>query len=106
MARPRTDRNERIYVRLTGNEKDAIEGKAALLGLTGADWLRRMGLERKLPGGRLDAEARRLMLAQLVGMARNLNQLTALAHRSHVDGEELTALRAAVEGLMDKVGRL
>ncbi len=106
MARPRTDRTERIYIRLTETEKDAIEGKAALLGLTGADWLRRIGLERKLPGGRLDAEARRQMLAQVVGMARNLNQLTALAHRSHVDADGLGELRTAVQTLIDRLGRL
>jgi hypothetical protein len=106
MARPSTGRTERIYIRLTDSEKAAIEDKAALLGLTGADWLRRIGLERKLPGGKLDAEARRQMLAQVVGMARNLNQLTALAHRSHIDNDGVNELRAAVLDLMEKVGRL
>ncbi len=106
MARPRTDRTERIYIRLTPEEKDVIESKAGALGLTGADWLRRTGLEKKLPGGKLDAEARRHMLAQLVGMARNMNQLTALAHRSHVDAGGLDDIRVAVEELLDRVGRL
>ncbi|HYX39840.1 MAG TPA: hypothetical protein VE954_42635 [Oligoflexus sp.] len=106
MARPRTDRTERIYIRLTSEEKDAIESKASALGLTGADWLRKTGLSRKLPGGKLDAEARRQMLAQLVGMARNMNQLTVLAHRSHVDAEGLEGIRTSVEELLDRVGRL
>ncbi len=106
MARPRTDRTERIYIRLTGVEKDSIEGKAKELGLSGADWLRRIGLGRKLPAGRLDADTRRLMMTQLVGMARNLNQLTALAHRSHLDSDGIEKMRADVEALIDKVGRL
>lgn len=106
MARPSTGRDERIYIRLTPEEKAAIEDQAALLGLTGADWLRRLGLGLKLPKGKLDAEARRLMLAQLLGMARNTNQLTALAHRSHIDPEGINSLRMGVLELVEKVRHL
>jgi hypothetical protein len=87
-----------VSVRLTDAEHKRLEGEAARYRLSQGEVLRSVWRKRDtaavLPAPRTPAQAREL--AQLAGMAANLNQLTKLAHL----GQDQRAGAATVLGQM------
>ena len=101
MARPRTDRTTQRVVRLTTEEDALVSAQAEELGLTAAGFLRLSAL-KKLPRrkGVLDPETAREIWRQVSGVARNVNQLTKIAHAGKLKPGELEGLRAEVQLLV------
>ena len=110
MTRPRTDRTHQRVVRMNAEEDALVSAQAAELGLTPAAFLRLAAL-KKLPRRRgiLEVETGREIWSQVSGMARNVNQLTKMAHAGKLKSGELEALGASVQALvkwvMEAAGR-
>ncbi len=101
MARPRTDRTTQRVVRLTAEEDAQVSAQAQELGLTAAAFLRLSAL-KKLPRrtGVLDPEVAREIWRQVSGVARNVNQLTKIAHAGKLKADELERLTKEVQALV------
>ncbi len=101
MARPRTDRTTQRVVRLTTEEDLQVSAQAQELGLTAAAFLRMAAL-KKLPRrkGVLDPETAREIWRQVSGVARNVNQLTKIAHAGKLKAEEVERLTKEVQALV------
>ena len=101
MARPRTDRITQRVVRLTAEEDAQVSAQAQELGLTAAAFLRLAAL-KKLPRrkGVLDPKTAREIWRQVSGVARNVNQLTKIAHAGKLKADELERLTKEVHALV------
>ena len=110
MGRPKTHRTEQRVVRLSAEEDALVKAQATELGLSPAAFLRLSAL-RKLPRrqGVLAPEAAREIWHQVSGMARNVNQLTKIAHAGKLKSGELEAMtkevQALVKWVMEAAGR-
>ena len=101
MARPKTHRTEQRVVRLTAEEDALVKTQATELGLSPAAFLRLSAL-KKLPRrqGVLAPETAREIWQQVSGMARNVNQLTKIAHAGKLKSGELEAMTKEVQALV------
>lgn len=104
-GRPRLDpeavRSQTIGVRVSPTEFEALQVKAAVLGLTPAHYLREAALKRRLPDPPVPA-VNREQYAELARLAANLNQLTRLAN----EGASVTVTEAHLQRLAGEVNRL
>lgn len=93
-------RSGRIYVRVSSQERAAIERRAAAAGLSMSDYLRR----RALVGGdrpviSTDPETLKLLYRDLRLAGSNLNQLAHEVHITHDPGRISPFLNAALTGV-------
>lgn len=104
---PGTVRATTIGVRVSPAELEALQAKAAQMGMTPAHWLREAALSRRLPTPPVPS-INREHYADLARLSGNLNQLAKLANTGHpinVDsaflqriGTEVARLRLALIG--------
>lgn len=87
MARPtkafHERRDDRLHVRLTADERARLEQSADALGLTVAEFLRRRGLDYRLPPAVPREKANTIATLTLMGLGNNINQMTRHAHAGH-----------------------
>jgi hypothetical protein len=98
---PEAVRSQTIGVRVSAAEFEALQAKAAVLGLTPAHYLREAALKRRLPDPPVPA-VNREQYAELARLAANLNQLTRLAN----EGAFVTVTDAHLQRLAGEVNRL
>ncbi len=80
-------RDGRIYVRVTGRERAAIERRAHAAGLSMSEYMRRRSLvDGDRPIIRADSEALRLLYRDLRLVGSNLNQLAREVNITHDPG--------------------
>jgi hypothetical protein len=94
-------RSQTIGVRVSVAEFEALQAKAAVLGLTPAHYLREAALKRRLPDPPVPS-VNREEYAELARLAANLNQLTRLAN----EGQAVTVADGLLQRLAGEVGRL
>jgi len=101
---PVTVRIITIGVRVNIAEWDALRDKAKHMGMNLSQWLRTAALQRRLPLPPMP-EANRLIYAELVRLAVNLNQVTRAANegRAVVASGLLQALRQEVARLQGEL---
>lgn len=84
MARPTKAfgerRDDQLHIRLTPDERARLEQTADALGLTVAEFVRRRGLDYRLPPTVQRERSNTIAALTLVGLANNVNQLTRHAH--------------------------
>jgi hypothetical protein len=84
MARPTkafdARRDDQLHVRLTADERARLEQTADALGLTVAEFVRRRGLDYRLPPTVHRERPNTVAAMALIGLGNNLNQLTRHAH--------------------------
>jgi hypothetical protein len=78
-------KQKKITVRLSDGEYDTISEKAKQLGITGAEYFRKVGLEKRISSPKVDLEAGKLIAYELRKIGNNLNQLARLANQGHID---------------------
>ncbi len=90
----RGNKSERIGLRLTPEDRAAIEAKAKESGHNATEYIRRaaLGLEVKQ---KLPAELKRVLSAT----SKNLNQYLKLAHMGRLDGVDEAALGDIIQAL-------
>lgn len=105
MARPKKApaerRDEQLKLRLTTAERAELDRTAAALGLTTAEFLRRRGLDYRLPA---NVAARRHTAALATALLRigvNLNQLTRAANAGRVLPHSVEELTDRITALLD-----
>ncbi len=77
-------RNGRIYVRVTGGERAAIERRARAAGLSKSEYMRRRSLvDSDRPVIHTDPEALKLLYRDLRLVGSNLNQLAREVNITH-----------------------
>lgn len=93
-------RSGRIYVRVSSQERAAIERRAAAAGLNISDYLRRRALvDGNRPVISTDTETLKLLYRDLRLAGSNLNQLAHEAHITHDPGRISPFLNAALTGV-------
>lgn len=84
MARPTKSfdarRDDQLHVRLTADERAQLEQTADALGLTVAEFIRRRGLDYRLPPVVHRERANAVAAMALIGLGNNLNQLARHAN--------------------------
>lgn len=84
MARPTKAFNERredqLHIRVTADERARLEQTADALGLTVAEFMRRRGLDYRLPPTVQRERPSTIAAMALIGLGNNLNQMTRHAH--------------------------
>jgi Bacterial mobilisation protein (MobC) len=104
-GRPKGDpaalRTATIGVRVSPSEYDALRGKAALMHMTPAQWLREAALARRLPSPPV-AAINREHYVELARLAANLNQLARLAN----EGNRVTVADGLLERMASETRRL
>lgn len=73
-------KNEKIELRLTSEEKSAIEAKAKKAGISVSKYMRQIALGIEITQALTEEEHR-----TIVGVANNLNQLTRFAHKGKLN---------------------
>ena len=90
-------RSERIYIRVTSQERAAIERRAAASGLSISEYLRRRALvDSDRPVISTDPETLKLLYRDLRLAGSNLNQLSHEVHITHDPGRISPFLNAAL----------
>lgn len=90
-------RSGRIYVRVSSQERAAIERRAAAAGLSMSDYLRRRALvDGDRPVISTDPETLKLLYRDLALAGSNLNQLAHEVHITHDPGRISPFLNAAL----------
>lgn len=92
-----SNKNKRITIRVTEEEMAIIKAKADLSGLKVSEYLRRLGKGLEV-SARLSQEERKT----LVGIGRNLNQLTAYAHKGHLYHDQINLLIERIKEILIK----
>ncbi len=73
-------KDEKIELRLTGDEKIVIEAKAKKAGVSVSEYMRQVALGIEITQVLTEEQHR-----TIVGVANNLNQLTRFAHKGKVN---------------------
>lgn len=95
-------RNGRIYVRVTGRERTAIERRARAAGLSKSEYMRRRSLvDGDRPIIRADSETLRLLYRDLRLVGSNLNQLAREVNITHDPGRISPFLNIALAKVGD-----
>lgn len=68
-------RSDQLKVRLTAAEKTRLDHTAATLGLTTAEFLRRRGLDYRMPAGAAEQKATANLATALIRLGNNVNQI-------------------------------
>ncbi len=92
-----TNKEKAIVIRVNEEEMSVIKAKANLAGLKVSEYLRRLGKEQSV-AARLSSEDRK----NLVGIGRNLNQLTAYAHKGHIYHDQINLLIERLKQILMK----
>lgn len=86
----KSGRSCRIYIRVTSDERAAIEGRASRVGLSVSEYLRRRALrDEDRPVIVVDVEVLQKMYRDLRHAGGNLNQLCRWMHRNISDSAEI-----------------
>lgn len=93
-------RNERVDVRMSGAEREAIARHAERTGEKVSSYLRRRGLCDKAPQPKVIDDLLREHVKQLCGIARNVNQLTKYVHEGSKDLDVLEEIRSDIKLLL------
>lgn len=80
-------KDEKIEIRLTGEEKTLIETKAKKAGLSVSEYMRQVGLGVEITQALTEEQHR-----TIVGVANNLNQLTRFAHAGKLNAGKINKI--------------
>jgi len=81
---PGTHRTNRVTVRFSGDELAVLKVLAEMHSLSVADYLRRAGLQYRMPPAPV-AQVNRELADTLAGLGNNINQIARQANRGRVD---------------------
>lgn len=91
----REKKDKVIPLRVNQQEYETIKAKATLTGLSVSQYLRKLGMNHPVKA-RFDDEEKR----NLRGIGRNLNQLTAFAHKGYVDEKPLQEVLEKLKNIL------
>jgi len=85
-GRPRTNRKNRVVVRLTDDELAKLKEYAVINAKNPATLLRTLATRPKFSGhhNRLDRDIQKRLWQQVAGIANNINQIAKLSHQGQI----------------------
>ena len=103
MPRPRDPRTVRVQTRFSPEEMQEVEAAAKRDAVTVCEYLRQTALKRRHRASFIDRDAQREIWRQVSGAARNINQITKKVNTSTVMEEDVSALRAELQQIIDSM---
>ena len=103
MPRPRNPRAVRLQTRFSPQEMQELEEAAKREAVTVCEYLRQAALKRRQRASLLDRDAQREIWRQVSGAARNINQITKKVNASNLMNEDVSALRAELQQIIDSM---
>lgn len=105
MAKRVKGRDEVIYIRVTPEEKEAIQGNAADFDLSAPQWLRKYGLSKRNPKSKADMDFKKSMHSELHRIGVNVNQLAMKTNAGTPQWDELNDIKADVKMMLDLIAK-